>query len=97
MHKKCHNLTHHWTWVEYATRQCAIINITYLVHGKDKGREAWYYVLGCKEQFKNALSHEAINLEEHGIVKYGDNPPDDIDKRIQELLWLLHAEVFNAF
>ena len=91
VHKKCQvdSLTHHWTWVEYVTRQCSIIDYMYLVRGKDKGRPAWYYVLvnkGCKEQFKIALSHKTINLEEHGIVVcsgYGDKPPDEIDNRIQ--------------
>ena len=93
VHKKCQvdNLTHHWTWVDYATKQRAIIDFMYLVRGMDKGREAWYYVLvnkGCKEQFKVALSHEKINLQQHGIVVcsgYGNNPPDDIEKRIQSI------------
>jgi len=93
IHKRCQvdNLTHHWTWVEYVTRQRAINEFVYLVHGEDKGREAWYYVLvnkDCKEQFKVALDHETINLEEHGIVVcsgYGNKPPDDVDNRMRSI------------
>jgi len=91
--EKCQvrELTHQWTWVDFATKQrsATLFDYVYLVRGKDHDKEAWYYVLvnnGCKEQFKIALERDRINLEKHGIVVcsgWGNKPPDDIEAKLQ--------------
>ena len=90
-HCQIEELTHHWTWTDYAMnrRSATLFDFVYLVRGTDKDRDAWYYVLvnnGCKEQFKTALDDERINLEKHGIIVssgWGNEPPGDIEEKMQ--------------
>ena len=62
----------------------------FVVHSKDKGEPTWYYVLvdnDKTQQFKDALSSNAIHLTEYGKILdsgYGVNPPNNVDKNIKQ-------------
>lgn len=62
----------------------------YLVRGKDKNRPAWHYVLVDKvkkEMFLAAAKSGSLDVKDYGEILYsgwGENPPEDIRKKIDE-------------
>ena len=60
----------------------------YLVRGKDRGREAWHYVLVDKDKlddFKAKIATGTIDVAEYGKVLcsgFGKDPPKDIERMI---------------
>ncbi|ACT69300.1 hypothetical protein ACJZTR_01410 [Neorickettsia risticii] len=62
----------------------------YLVRGKDKNRPAWHYVLVDKvkkEMFLAAAKSGSIDVKDYGEILYsgwGEDPPEDIKKKIEE-------------
>lgn len=65
----------------------------YLVHGTDRGRPAWYYILldeGIENAFTETLSSSTIiNLTVYGKVLksgFGEDPPDDVKKAIDSFV-----------
>jgi len=88
--EKCQigELSYQWTWRDFVTEERSSRLFVYTVRGKDKGKDAWYYVLvdnGKKEQFKTALECDRINLEKYGIIVcsgFGEKPPDHIEKKV---------------
>lgn len=90
--KKCQleNITHRWTWVDYAKKQrsAAIEDLVFLVRGKDRGKAAWHYVLvneGLKEEFRTKIATGNIDVAKYGYVVcsgWGENPPDDIKTKV---------------
>ncbi|MCE2688154.1 MAG: hypothetical protein LW595_06395, partial [Rickettsiales bacterium] len=49
----------------------AMADLIYLVHGNDRGREAWYYVLVDRlkvQMFLKAMKTDMINLDDYGRV-----------------------------
>ena len=62
----------------------------YLVRGKDKGRPAWHYVLVEKLKlpiFLKKTNGGTVDVSEYGKILYsgwGENPPEDIVKKIEE-------------
>jgi hypothetical protein len=65
-------------------------NNVYLVRGKDRGREAWYYVLVNKKPvvvFEKDIRAGSINLADYGDVLlsgWGKDPPADAVRRARE-------------
>ena len=64
-------------------------SLVYQVHGKDKGRLAWYYMLVDEEKenaFKEQLSASSIDLTTFGKIiesGYGEYPPDDVKNALK--------------
>ena len=62
----------------------------YLVRGKDKGREAWYYVLVNKKPtvvFEKELAGGKVDLTSYGEVLlsgWGKDPPEEAARRAKE-------------
>ena len=60
----------------------------YLVRGKDRGKEAWHYVLIDKdkqESFKSQVASGNLDLSKYGKILYsgwGKDPPKDLVRRI---------------
>ncbi|MCU7611583.1 hypothetical protein [Anaplasma capra] len=72
-----------------ATRKSRL-DCLFLVRGKDKGRAAWHYVLvdkGKREMFLAKSKSGSMDVALYGEILYsgwGENPPDDVVKRIEE-------------
>jgi hypothetical protein len=68
----------------------AMADLIYLVHGNDRGREAWYYVLVDRlkvQIFLKAMKTDMINLDDYGKVlysAYGENPPESVTAKLKE-------------
>ena len=64
--------------------------LVYLVRGKDRGRDAWHYVLIDKRKeaaFKHAVQSGKVDVANFGDVLYsgwGKNPPEDIVRKVEE-------------
>lgn len=64
--------------------------LVYLVRGKDRGRDAWHYVLIDKRKeaaFKQAVQSGTIDVAKYGDVLYsgwGKNPPEAIVRKVEE-------------
>lgn len=63
----------------------------FLVKGKDTtNRAAWYYVLvekTKKDMFENIEGSQSLNLTDYGNILfsgYGEEPPADIKKRMED-------------
>lgn len=63
----------------------------FLVKGKDTtNRQAWYYVLvdkSKKDMFENIQGTQSLNLNDYGKIifsGYGDEPPADMKKKMEE-------------
>ena len=62
-----------------------------LVRGKNQGEKAWWFVRVHPEKFekyKIAVRTEALDLADYGEILYsgwGENPPEDIQQKIDEL------------
>ncbi len=65
-------------------------DLVYLVHGKDRNRDAWHYVLVDKPKlpmFLKQIETGSIDVALFGEVLrsgWGKNPPDDVVKAIEE-------------
>ncbi len=65
-------------------------DLVYLVHGKDRGRDAWHYVLVEKNKlsmFLKQIETGSIDVALYGEVLrsgWGANPPPEIVKEIEE-------------
>ena len=63
-------------------------SLIYLVRGKDKGRQAWHYVLvdeGKENAFKETVSSGTVDVAVYGkVIKsgWGKDPPDDVKNAI---------------
>ena len=63
-------------------------HLVYLVHGEDRGRPAWHYVLVDEEKlddFKAKVATGNINTADYGRVLksgWGEDPPKDIVRKI---------------
>ena len=63
-------------------------SLIYLVRGKDKGRQAWHYVLvdeGQENAFKEKVSSGTVDVAVYGkVIKsgWGKDPPDDVKNAI---------------
>ena len=84
--EECEVLPHH-TWVD---RIINTLNYVYTVRGKDRGRQAWHYVLVDKEkveEFKAQVATGYIDVAEYGKVLHsgwGENPSKEIEEQITE-------------
>lgn len=62
--------------------------LIHLISAKDKGREAWYWVLINKPDFKTfmeTLSDDSVPLTQYGKILYkgwGVQPPETINQAI---------------
>lgn len=63
--------------------------LLWLVTGKDKGKQCWYYVLVDKPKlalFKKDSQSDFIQVNDYGEILYsgwGDEPPQDIKDKIK--------------
>ena len=63
-------------------------SLIYLVRGKDRGRQAWHYVLvdeGQENAFKEKVSSGTVDVAVYGkVIKsgWGKDPPDDVKNAI---------------
>ena len=63
-------------------------SLIYLVRGKDKGRQAWHYVLvdeGQENAFKEKVASGTVDVAVYGkVIKsgWGKDPPDDVKDAI---------------
>lgn len=71
-----------------------VASLIYLVRGKDRGREAWHYVLVDEdklEDFKAKVASGNIDVAKYGKVLHsgwGKDAPKDIARRIGLKYWL---------
>ena len=62
----------------------------HLVRGKDKGRQAWYYVLVDQLKvtlFLAMINRGSSNLEDYGEILFsgwGENPPEKVVAKIKK-------------
>tara|TARA_B100001564_G_C20626197_1_gene664810 strand:+ start:738 stop:1190 length:453 start_codon:yes stop_codon:yes gene_type:complete len=65
-------------------------DLVYLVHGKDRGKDAWHYVLVDKNKlpmFLKQIETGSIDVALYGEVLrsgWGKQPPEDIVKEIED-------------
>ncbi len=65
-------------------------DLVYLVHGKDRGRDAWHYVLVDQNKlpmFLKQIETGTIDVALYGKVLrsgWGKEPPEDVKKAIEE-------------
>ena len=64
--------------------QNSLGELVYLVHGKDKGKDAWHYLLVDKLKlaiFLQDVKSGKLDVTNYGVVLYsgwGENPPQHI-------------------
>lgn len=73
--------------IDYKDRPSSLV---YTVRGKDKGREAWHYVLVKKELeeiFRETVDTGTVDVAQFGFViksGWGKDPPEDLAKNIEK-------------
>ena len=81
-----------WKWediiaLEWEKRPAKLL---YLVHGKDRGREGWHYVLVERDlidDFEEKVRSGTVNVSDYGYViksGWGKDPPVDIEDKIKK-------------
>ncbi len=74
----------------YTDQMTRRLDLVYLVHGKDRGRDAWHYVLVDKPKlpmFLKQIETGSIDVALFGEVLksgWGKNPPPEIVKEIED-------------
>ena len=83
--EECEVPAHH-TWMDRLFNSPYI----YLVRGKDKGRQAWHYVLVDKKKenhFKSQVATGNIDVADYGKILcsgWGEDPPKEKKKQIED-------------
>ena len=68
-------------WQHLAKSLAALV---YLVHGNDKGKPAWHYVLVEEDKvnmFKDKVESGTVNVTEYGVILksgWGKDPPEEV-------------------
>ncbi len=76
--------------LKVSKKKSALTGVVFLVHGTDKDKPIWHYVLVDRPKlasFKHTLKKSSIDVAQYGKVLYsgwGENPPPEIARAVSE-------------